>query len=124
MNSKVKTFNLTEILFAAGKEQLQRAMNECIKKNGGPLNVGSAATTKSFDLETCKYIIHAATPVSTNNPTEDLKKIKETVRSVMDEAKRYDCKSVAMCAIGCGTFKNNLKDALEAIYSEMVEALR
>jgi O-acetyl-ADP-ribose deacetylase len=63
---------------------------------------GSAQITSAGELK-AKYVIHATGPIFRNetNPDEVLRK---TYIAILEIAKKYNCKSVAIPAISCGAY--------------------
>ncbi len=88
------------IHFAAGP-QLQTALDEI-----GSCPVGSAVITDSFNIPTCKYIIHAVAPVrrasDNKGKFQENKLLHQTYYSVLQLAYEKKCKSVAIPLLSAG----------------------
>ena len=99
------------IHFAAGP-QLQTALDEI-----GSCPVGSAVITDSFNIPTCKYIIHAVAPVrrasDSKGKLQEKKLLYRTYYSVLKLAYEKRCKSVAVPLLSAGDNGFSIKEAYE-----------
>jgi len=104
------------IHFAAGP-QLQAALDEI-----GTCPIGSAVITDSFNIPTCKYIIHAVAPVRRakdgRGKIEEQKLLYRTYSAVLQLAYDKKCKSLAIPLLSAGDNGFSTEKAYEiATYS-------
>ena len=86
------------IHYAAGPE-LAKALHEI-----GYCPEGSAVITKSFGIETCRYIIHTVGPIYQGGFSGERKLLMSCYRSVLDLARENHCTSVAIPLISAGAY--------------------
>ena len=84
------------IHYAAGPD-LQKALNEI-----GSCPVGDSVVTGSFNIQTCKYIIHAVAPVYQKGDFKEKLILRKTYHSILRNASGYNCKSVAIPLLSAG----------------------
>ncbi len=104
-NERLKVGGLgvdASIHYAAGPE-LKTALAAI-----GSCPTGSAVLTDSFNLKTCKYIIHTVGPVylggSQEEKSEAVKLLESCYRSVLELAVKHGCRSVAFPLISAGAY--------------------
>ena len=86
------------IHYAAGPK-LQEALNEI-----GHCPVGSAVITDSFNIPTCKYIIHAVTPLFIDGRHGEKQLLESCYRKVLSLAVNQGCNSVAIPLLSAGAY--------------------
>ena len=64
--------------------------------------VGSSVVTGSFNIPTCKYIIHAVAPVYKKGDVKEKVFLRKTYHSILRHASEYKCKSVAIPLLSAG----------------------
>ena len=84
------------IHYAAGPK-LEEALKEI-----GSCRVGSSVITESFNIPTCKYIIHAVPPVYTGKNPRERMLLNRTYWSILSIASKKKCKSVAIPLLSAG----------------------
>ena len=84
------------IHYAAGPD-LKDALTEI-----GYCPVGSSVITGSFNIQTCKYIIHAVAPVYQKGDHKEQLLLRKTYHSILRHASEYKCKSVAIPLLSAG----------------------
>lgn len=84
------------IHYAAGPD-LKDALAEI-----GYCPVGSSVVTESFNIPTCKYIIHAVAPVYQKGNFKEKVLLRKTYHSILRHASEYKCKSVAIPLLSAG----------------------
>ena len=84
------------IHYAAGPA-LREALNEI-----GSCPVGDSVVTGSFNIQTCKYIIHAVAPVYQKGDLKEKLILRKTYHSILRNASGYNCKSVAIPLLSAG----------------------
>lgn len=82
---------------AAGPKLLEA----CKKLHG--CETGQAKITYSFDLATCKYIIHTVGPVFKLSQSPK-KELQACYKNSLDLAMKYKCRSVAFSGISTGVY--------------------
>ena len=93
------------IHYAAGPK-LQEALDEI-----GYCPVGSAVITDSFNIPTCKYIIHAITPLYINGRHGEKQFLQSCYRKVLSLAVNNGCKSVAIPLLSAGAYGYPMEEA-------------
>jgi len=86
------------IHYAAGPK-LKEALDKI-----GFCPVGSAVITESFNIPSCKYIIHAVTPRYINGDLSDEELLQSCYRTVLSLAAEHDCKSIAIPLLSAGSY--------------------
>ena len=86
------------IHFAAGPE-LQKALDDI-----GFCSVGSAVVTDSFNIPSCKHIIHAVSPEYVDGDRGERQLLESCYRTVLDLAEELNCKSVAIPLLSAGAY--------------------
>lgn len=86
------------IHYAAGPK-LKEALAEI-----GSCPLGSAVITDSFNIPSCKYIIHTVTPRFIDGGPSDRELLQSCYRSVLDLAVEYDCLSIAIPLLSAGSY--------------------
>lgn len=105
---------------AAIKKRGGRAIeDEAMKK--GPIDVGSALIT-SAGLLPAKYVIHAATMGMDFKTNEDY--IRQATRSALLCAQDNKIKSIAFCALGCGTGRFSYHASSKIMAQEVFRYMR
>ena len=84
------------IHYAAGPK-LEEALKEI-----GSCPVGSSVITESFNIPTCKYIIHAVPPVYTGKNPRERTLLNRTYWSILNTASENKIKSVALPLLSAG----------------------
>ena len=84
------------IHYAAGPG-LREALNEI-----GSCPVGSSVVTSSFNIQTCKYIIHAVAPVYQKGDIREKRLLGKTYHSILRNASECKCNSVAIPLLSAG----------------------
>lgn len=95
---------------------------EACKKLDG-CDTGEAKITPSFDLKTCKYIIHTVGPVFklSQNPQQQL---QSCYKKSLDLALEYKCNSVAFSGISTGVYGYPVKQAASVASEAVAEWLK
>ena len=101
------------IHFAAGPE-LEEALYEI-----GFCPVGSAVITDSFNIPTCKYIIHAVAPIHQKGDIKEKNLLRKTYHSILRLATETKCKSVAIPLLSAGANGYPGKEAYEIATSSI-----
>ncbi len=93
------------IHYAAGPrlEEALRGIGHC--------PVGSAVITESFNIPTCRYIIHAVTPLYTDGRQGEEALLRGCYRKVLDLAEEHGCRSVAIPLLSAGAYGYPLEEA-------------
>ena len=86
------------IHYAAGPE-LKKALDEI-----GFCPIGSAVITGSYNIPTCKYIIHAVTPLYINGHYSEKELLQSCYRSILKLAVENGCKSIAIPLLSAGAY--------------------
>ena len=86
------------IHYAAGPK-LQDALDEI-----GHCAVGSAVLTDSFNIPSCKYIIHAVTPLFIDGRHGEKQLLESCYRKVLSLAVNQGCSSVAIPLLSAGAY--------------------
>ena len=90
------------IHYAAGPE-LEKALEKI-----GTCPTGSAVITESFNIKTCKYIIHTVGPIYEGSSQTEKGKARRSLercyRSALELAVEHDCQSVAFPLISAGAY--------------------
>ena len=86
------------IHYAAGPK-LKDALAEI-----GSCPLGSAVITDSFNIPSCKYIIHTVTPRFIDGGPSDRELLQSCYRSVLSLAVEHDCKSIAIPLLSAGAY--------------------
>lgn len=81
---------------AAGP-RLQQALNEIAW-----CETGSAVITPSYDMENCRYIIHAVPPVYFHDPENGRELLKQTYESIFSIAAERELESIAVPILSSG----------------------
>ena len=71
----------------------------------GSCPVGSAVITDSFNITSCKYIIHTVGPVYRDGTNGEAEKLKNCYRSILSLAKEKGCQSLAVPLISTGAYR-------------------
>lgn len=66
---------------------------------------GRAVITPSFDIETCKYIIHTVGPIWCGGWKGEIRSLARCYYSCLDMALAWGCKSIAFPCISAGCYK-------------------
>ena len=101
------------IHYAAGPK-LQAALDEI-----GSCPVGSAVVTESFDMPTCRYIIHAVAPVYGDGSRKERQLLRKTYQSILQLASEKNCSSVAIPLLSAGANGYPRKEAYEIATSSI-----
>lgn len=80
----------------------QELENACV--SFGEQQEGNAVTTPSFNLENCKYVIHACGPRWLFGDNNEEEKLKNTYENIFQQAEKYNIKSLAIPAISTGIY--------------------
>ena len=83
------------------------------------LEVSRAIITKSYDLKTCKYIIHIVGPIYVDGNNDEFNKLRECYKNILDIAKKNKFKSIAIPLISTGTFNFPKKEAYSIALEEI-----
>ena len=75
--------------------------------------VGSSVVTDSFNIPTCRYIIHAVAPVHRSGDFRERVLLRKTYHSILRLATEKKCKSVAIPLLSAGANGFPGKDAYE-----------
>ena len=75
------------------------------------LEVSKAIITKSYNLKTCKYIIHTVGPIYVDGNNDEFNKLRECYKNILDIAKKNKFKSIAIPLISTGTYNFPKKEA-------------
>lgn len=67
----------------------------------GPIDLGMAAVTEGYGLDT-QYVIHAASMPHYGDGRSSPESIREATKNALTHAEALDCETVAIPAIGCG----------------------
>ena len=86
------------IHYAAGPK-LKEALNEI-----GSCPLGSSVITDSFNIPSCKYIIHTVTPRFIDGGSSDRELLQSCYRSVLSLAVEHNCKSIAIPLLSAGSY--------------------
>ena len=122
--------NPTDV-FLSGSGSVDKKIHDACKKElekeliqFKDLYTTKAVITKSYDLKTCKYIIHAIGPKFTGD-NSDYDLLRQCIRNVFNVVKEENIKSVAIPLISTGTFRFPKKEAylitLEEIHEFLVD---
>lgn len=87
------------IHYAAGPK-LKKALAEI-----GYCPVGSAVITDSFNITSCRYIIHTVGPVYWDGSNGEAEKLKSCYRSILSLARGKGCRSLAIPSISTGAYR-------------------
>ena len=87
------------IHYAAGPG-LKKALAEI-----GYCPVGSAVITDSFNITSCRYIIHTVGPVYWDGSNGEAEKLKSCYRSILSLARGNGCRSLAIPSISTGAYR-------------------
>jgi O-acetyl-ADP-ribose deacetylase (regulator of RNase III) len=87
------------IHYAAGAG-LKKALAEI-----GYCPVGSAVITDSFNITSCRYIIHTVGPVYWDGSNGEAEKLKSCYRSILSLARGKGCRSLAIPSISTGAYR-------------------
>ena len=87
------------IHYAAGPG-LKKALAEI-----GYCPVGSAVITDSFNITSCRYIIHTVGPVYWDGSNGEAEKLKSCYRSILSLARGKGCRSLAIPSISTGAYR-------------------
>ena len=93
------------IHYAAGPK-LQEALDEI-----GHCPVGSAVMTESYNIPSCKYIIHAVTPLYIDGRHGEKQLLQSCYRTVIRLAVQQGCESVAIPLLSTGAYGYPLEEA-------------
>ena len=93
------------IHYAAGPK-LQEALDEI-----GHCPIGSAVITESFNIPTCKYIIHAVTPLYIDGRHGEKQLLQSCYRKVLTLAVNQGCKSIAIPLLSAGAYGYPIDEA-------------
>ena len=107
------------IFKAAGYQEL----GDACKKIKTPLNDGDAVITPSFNIKTCKYIIHAVGPDFGVNPTAFDKLFNAYYNSLM-VLKENGLHSISFPLISSGIFGGRLANPVEESARECFRAYK
>ena len=107
------------IFKAAGYQEL----GDACKKIKTPLNDGDAVITPSFNIKTCKYIIHAVGPDFGVNPTAFDKLFNAYYNSLM-VLKKNRLHSISFPLISSGIFGGRLANPVEESARECFRAYK
>ena len=107
------------IFKAAGYQEL----GDACKKIKTPLNDGDAVITPSFNIKTCKYIIHAVGPDFGVNPTAFDKLFNAYYNSLM-VLKENELHSISFPLISSGIFGGRLANPVEESARECFRAYK
>ena len=86
------------IHYAAGPELL-KALSEI-----GTCKTGSAVATQSYGISSCHYIIHTVGPVYKDGKHGERKILKNCYQSILDLARKMNCRSLAIPLISSGAY--------------------
>ena len=106
-----------EIYRRAGYKELTEACNK-IKT---PLNDGDAVITDSFNIDTCKYIIHAVGPDFSRTPTAYNELYKAYYNS-LQVLKDNNLHSISFPLISSGIFSGNNSDPAKTSAEQCLKA--
>ena len=87
------------IHYAAGPG-LKKALAEI-----GYCPVGSAVITDSFNITSCRYIIHTVGPVYWDGSNGEAEKLRSCYRSILSLARGKGCRSLAIPSISTGAYR-------------------
>ena len=107
-----------------GGEVIQKESKQYIKKHGC-LPTGEAATTNAGDLP-CEKVIHVVGPVYPRNNIRDQKQkeqLRNAIKSILCEMKKYNFNSVSFPAISTGVFRFPLELCAIIIGDVLKEAI-
>ena len=93
------------IHYAAGPK-LQEALDEI-----GHCPIGSAVITESFNISTCKYIIHAVTPLYIDGRHGEKQLLQSCYRKVLTLAVNQGCRSIAIPLLSAGAYGYPIDEA-------------
>ena len=82
----------------------------CAKYQG--LQVSQAVITSAYDLPS-KYIIHTVGPIYIDGKHNEAKQLEDCYNNVLQLAKKYECKSIAIPLISAGSYRYPIKECLE-----------
>jgi len=89
------------------------------------LDVTNLVITKSYNLDTCDYIIHVSGPTYIDGKHNELEQLRTTYRNVLEVSKSSKFESIAIPLISSGTFGFPKKEAyliaIEEINSFLIE---
>lgn len=105
-----------QILMKAGIE-----LNEACREYHLPINTGEVITTPSFNIKNTKMIIHAVGP-DFNRKDSSLEDLYNAYYNSLIALKDNNYHSIAFPLISTGTFKGNLKNAVELSSNECIKA--
>ena len=101
------------IHYAAGPK-LREALDEI-----GSCPVGSSVVTDSFNIPTCRYIIHAVAPIHQRGDFKEKILLRKTYHSILRVATEKKCKSVAIPLLSAGANGYPGKEAYEIATSSI-----
>ena len=113
-----------KIIAQKGGEVIRTESEEYIKKYGN-LPTGEATTTNAGDLP-CEKVIHVVGPVYPQNSMRDQKQreeLRNAVKSILREMRRYKMNSVSFPAISTGIFRFPLELCAMIIGDVLKEAI-
>lgn len=86
----------------------------------GPVDLGDAVVTNSYDLDT-EYVIHAASMPHYGEGESTQESIRTAVYNSLEEADRLGCTSVSIPAVGCGLGGVSLTTGASEILSVLLD---
>lgn len=86
----------------------------------GPIDLGEAAVTDGYELDT-DTVIHAASMPHYGTGKSTPESIKEATISALDKAEELECETISLPAIGCGLGGVSLTTGVSKILSALIE---
>lgn len=88
-----------------------------------PLATGEVCVTDSYDLKTCKYVIHTVGPRYSSGSRKEMMQLERCYENVLSKAVELKLESIAIPLISTGTFGFPKKKALRVATNIITEFL-